>query len=395
MGQNVRLIVLNGEEGYAAELRSALLRIKGVKIVAEVEEAALLGQAVAQFPVDVLFANLDPTPDAILPVLADVVSGRPDLAVFAASTSTDGPLILKAMRMGVREFLPKPVDEKQLAEAIGKAAAQRVDAASLGTLITVTGSSGGVGATMLATNLAAELAAIAEGRVTIVDLDHRFGQVATLLDVEPNYTIADLCNTPEQLEQQVIERALVKHSSGLDVLCRPSSFTEAETITAASCVGVLSTLLQFNEYVVADGPTRLDPSARSVLDISDVNILVVQLLVPTVRNAARILDSMREAGVGLDRTKLICNRIGREAMTLSVDDVAGTLGLKPFAIIPDDWQTVSGAINVGETLHAYSPRSKVREAIEEIAAGLHGPASSSDDKDAPKKGLIGRIFANT
>jgi Flp pilus assembly CpaE family ATPase len=188
----------------------------------------------------------------------------------------------------------------------------------------------------------------------------------------------------------------VKHESGLQVLSRPASFAQAETITAASCVGLLSALLQINEYVVADGPTRSDLNSKSVLDISDVNLLVVQLLVPTVRNAARIIEGRRDAGISIDRTKLVCNRIGREAGTLTVGDVAETLALKPFASIPDDWATVSGAINLGETLGVNSPKSKIRQAIQEIAMSLHAASSESDDEgeDPQKKSLFDRIFAS-
>ena len=394
MGHDVRFIVLNSEERFAGELRALLLTVPGVKIVAEVDEPALLGQAVKQFPVDVVLVNLDPAPDAIFPVLAEVTPTAPELVFFAASESTDGPLILKTIRTGVKEFLPKPIDRKALEEAIETVAVRRTALAETGILNTVMGTSGGVGATTVATNLATELATVAAGRVTIVDLDYRFGQVATLLDVEPTYTLADLCNTPELLEPQVIERALVRHDSGLSVLSRPVSFAQADTITAASCVGLLSNLLQLNEYVVVDGPTRSDLNARSVLDISDVNLLLVQLLVPTVRNAARILDNLRESGYSPERARLVCNRIGRDAGNLSVEDVAETLGLPVFASIPDEWPTVSSAINLGEALLSHSPKSRVRQAIQEIAERLHAPQPESDDKDTRRKGLIGRIFAN-
>jgi len=255
------------------------------------------------------------------------------------------------------------------------------------------GASGGVGTSMLATNLATELVLLTGGKVTVVDLDYRFGQVAMLLDVEPTFTLADLCQSPEQLEVQVIERALVKHPSGLAVLSRPPSFTQAEQITAASCVGVLSTLQQFNDYVVVDGPGREDKGAQNILDISDVNLMVLQLLVPTVRNAARIIELMRDNGYNLDRTKLVCNRVGRDSSTLRVDDVVSTLSKQVFAEIPDDWQTVSGAINLGETLESFGPKSKVRNSIYEIAERLHDPSGESDDNDAPKKGLMERIFS--
>ena len=393
MANDVRFIVLNTDSGFATTVREIILKFSGVKIVAEVDEPALFGQAIKQFPVDIALVNLDPNPEATLPMIGDVIAANRQIAVFAVSDSTDGPLILKAMRLGVKEFLPKPIDPKSLHEAIERVAATRTELAQQGSLITVIGTSGGVGATVFATNLAAELAALATGGVTVVDLDYRFGQVATLLDVEPSYTLADLCGSPEHLESQVLDRALSKHETGVRVLSRPATLAEAETITAAACVGVFSTLLEMNEYVVADGPTRFDPGARSLLALSDLNLLVVQLLVPSVRNAVRILENMRANGYNVDRTRLICNRVGRSSGHLTVDHVAETLGLQVFASIPDDWESVSGAVNLGEPLCSHSPKSKVRVQIQEIAQRLHVPEGPSDDKDARKKGLIGRIFA--
>lgn len=393
MGRNVRFIILNREEAFAEELRALLAELKNVKVVAEVDEPALLSQAVQQFPVDVLLVNLDPSPDALLPIVGDITEANRELAVFAASSSTDGQLILKTYRLGVREFVPKPIDAKLLQEAIDRIVVQQSNAPVQGKLVTVVGSSGGVGATLIATNLAAELAALAQRTVTIVDLDYRFGQVATFLDVDPKYTIADLCGSPEALEPQVIGRALTRHDCGLQVLARPNQLAESETITAAACMGVLSNLMQLNEYVVSDGPTRFDPAGKPVLAFSDVTLLIVQQQVPCVRNAQRIIGGMRDDGMNLDRTRLICNRIGREAGHLSVSDVTETLGLQAFASIPDDWEAASGAINLGEPLLSHSPKSKLRIAIQEIAERLHNPDAGADEKDARKRGLLDRIFA--
>jgi pilus assembly protein CpaE len=395
MGRDLRFLVFTRDEEFVRQLRALFSGIGGVRVVAEVDELALLGQAVRQFPVDVVWTDLDPTPEAVLPVVGEIAAASPGPAFFATSSSTDGQLILKVMRIGAREYFPKPVDPKTLKDAIDKVAQQRADALPQGRLITVMGAAGGVGATTIAANLAVELARLAAGKVTLVDLDYRFGQIATVLDVEPTYTLADLCNSPEQLEPSVIHRALVKHESGVSVLSRPASFAQADTITAASCVGLLTTLLQFNEYVVTDGPIRFDLSARAVMDLADANLFILQLLVPNVRNAVRMLEAMRESGANLSRVKIVCNRVEKDTANLSVDDVAGTLSLPVFASIPDDWQTVSGAVNLGESLSEYGPRSKVRMAIEELARRLHGSDEQADDKDARKKGfrLLGRIFA--
>lgn len=395
MARNLRFIILNSDEVFGIELRTVLSRVRGVKVVAEVEEPALLGQAVKQFPVDVVWVNLDPVPESVLPLIGEVAGADTKLVFFATSASTDGQLILQAMRTGVREFLPKPIDLKTLSEAIGKIASQAPEEVPQGQVITVMGAAGGVGATTLASNLAVELSLLDDSRVVLTDLDYRFGQVATLFDLEPKYTLADLCNSPEQLEPSVISRALSKHSSGVYILSRPTSLAQAETITAASCVGLLSNLAQMHSYVVADGPTRFDPSGQAVLNSSDATLLVMQLLVPHVRNALRLLESMRENGHPLTRVRVVCNRLGRDSGHLSVDDVASTLGLPVFATIPDDWPAVSGAINLGEPLASHSPKSKVRLAMQEIARRLHTPPSDADDHPERKKGLIGRIFASS
>jgi pilus assembly protein CpaE len=395
VAKNIKFIVMSALEESALELRAQLLGIEGVKILAEVDDSALLGPAVAQFPVDVLMVHLDPNPDGLLPILADVAKSNPDLTIFACSASTEGPLILKAMRLGVKEFFPVPIEDGQLTEAIAKVEVTKIDSATSGKLVTVMGASGGSGATMIAANLAAELAKLASGGVTLADLDYRFGQVATVLDIAPTYTLADLCGSPEALEPAVIERALTLHETGMHVLARPQSFTEADTITGASCMGVVSSLLQMNEYVVTDGPTRFDIGGTSVLSLSDTNLMVVQLLVPSVRNAMRILETLRSKGHNTENTMLVCNRVGRDAGHLTVQQVSETLGIKVFATLPDDWLTVSSSMNLGEPLAVNAPKSRLYASIVDMARRLHDPAPEDSGDSEQKKGFIGRIFANT
>ena len=390
----VRATVYNSDEAFGSSLRAALLGCEGLKIVAEVDEPVVLPQAVGQFPSDILVAHLDPAPEAVLPILGEVAAGHPDLAIFAVSASSDGQLILSAMRHGIREFLTKPIDQNALAEAIGRVMQRSAGKQSAGTLVTVIGGAGGVGATTLAVNLAVELKGMTAGDVTVVDLDHRFGQVATLLDLEPTYTMADLCESQEQLEPQMIERALLRHSSGIQVLSRPLQFAQADGITAAHCVGVLTALTATNEYVVVDGPTRFDFGAKAVLDIADHNLLLMQLLVPTVRNAHRMLEGLTEVGFNLDRVKLVCNRVGGEGGGITVEDVAATLNREVFGQIPDDCAAVGAAINVGEPLATSVPKSKARQAIKALAGRLHAPGGAAEEvaEDGKKKGLLRKIF---
>jgi len=397
MSAGVRVIIFTSSEEYATKLRHDLLGIPGVKIVAEVDDTILLAQASEKYNPDIVVVDLDPLPDEVLPVAGALAMERPDLDVFAVSESTDGQLILSAMRAGIREFLTKPIDIELLAIASEKVASRKSDDTPDGRIITVIGSSGGVGASVVACNLAVELNnIIGGGKVALVDLDYRFGQVATLMDVQPGFTIADLAESAEQLETAVVDQAMTKHDSGVHILARPNHFAQADMITAAHCTGVLQAMQKMYDFIVIDGPSRFDIGSKAILDIADVNILLIQLLVTSVRNVHRIVCGMREVGFNLDRVKILCNRFGNDSGSISPEYVEETLNHKIFHYLPDEWVSVSSAINMGVPLCQEYSKTKICSAIKELAEKLYTPegAEGSGSADGHKGGgLFSKMFS--
>lgn len=389
----VRAILFNSDEGYACRLRESLLGIRSLRIVAELDELSLLPQATSQFPADVLIVHLDPMAMLALEVVSQVVRADPRMPVLAISENTQGDVLMQAMKAGVKRFLVKPLDAAELQEAVEQIAAMQPLTARRGTLISVMGSTGGAGATFLATNLAVELAELIGGerKVALLDFDFRFGQVATILDLEAQFTVADLCSTPEQLDPGMIERVLVRHGSGVHVLARPHHFSEAEAITAAHCANVLSTMQEMFEYVVIDGPVRSDPGGRLVLDAADLNLMVVQLLVTSVRSAQRMLEELVGQGFNTGRIQFVCNRVGRESAHLDVGQIEKSLKSRMFHQLPSDWQTASSAINLGRPLREGAfARTKLRQALRELAMKIHCPEALA--KPAKGMGLVGRLL---
>ena len=118
----LRIIIVNGDEEYSAAIRTELHRLPGVQIVAEVDELAMIEQAVKQFPARVLFFNLDPDPSTSLPVAVKIAANNNNLAVIVLSECQDPQLIMTAYRSGIRDFLTKPIDRKEITLAIADVA---------------------------------------------------------------------------------------------------------------------------------------------------------------------------------------------------------------------------------------------------------------------------------
>lgn len=390
MAQTLRVILFTANPDTAPELRRAVTSLPQVRVVAELDEPSLLGQAYTQFPAELIVADLDPSAPVVLECLRQLRESAPRLAVFAISKHTEGDVVLRAMKAGVREYLVKPLNVEEFQQAVLKLVDTLPQTKQPGKLISVIGACGGVGCTTIAANLAVELASLVgeTQKVALVDMDFKFGHVATLLDVHGQFTVADLCATPEQLDPQMVMKALVRHESGLYVLRRPHSFAQSEMITAAHCANVLSSLQEMCAYVVVDGPTRHDPGGRSVLDAADHIFLILQLLVTSVRNSDRIMQELASQGFNTGRIAIIVNRLGRESAHLEMDQVETILNRKILSTIVDDWKSVGCSINIGKPLMVEYERAKVRMDIRDLAQQLHCP-----EKFAAEKSKNGGLFS--
>jgi pilus assembly protein CpaE len=189
----------------------------------------------------------------------------------------------------------------------------------------------------------------------------------------------------------MVLKALIKHESGVYVLSRPHTFAQAEMITSAHCANVLTSLQEICSYVVVDGPTRHDPGGRSVLDASDFNLMIVQLLVTNVRNADRMIQELAAQGFNTERISLVYNRLGRESAHLTLEQVETILGHKMFASIADDWKSVSSSVNIGQPLRQHCEKSKVRREIRHLAMLLHSPETHTANS-SKQGGLLGRLL---
>lgn len=409
MNQTVRVIVLNTDDQVAADLRAVLLGVDGVKIVAELDEPALLGQALEQFSAEVLLIHLDPAPAAIMDAVAPLIERYKErVAAIAMTEDRDAELVMRAMRAGMREFLWKPFPPEQLGEILKRVGGESCPVSRrAGRLVAVMGASGGVGSTSVAINTAAELSALegwtdshgqaAKPRVVVADMDFRFGQVAMQLDAQPSFTIAELVDTPEQLDEGMIERAVFKHTSGLHLLARPSDFGQAENISAGQCAAVLAGLQDHYDFVVVDFPARFDSTARAVFDMADAFVIVLNLMVPSVRNTDRMLHELARSGYAMERTRLACNRVSRDNGYLEQSDVETTLKRKMDFVLPDEWKISSAAINMGMPLLAHAPRSKLRMAYRKIAlvlGGIENQPTDLSESGESRKGLF-KFFAGS
>ena len=135
-----------------------------------------------------------------LRTVQEIASSLSACEVVVYSSQTDMKTMRRVLQAGVRDLLPQPENQSELLQALDaieplERAAPHSEAEgalpinpapkTAGHVLTVFGAKGGIGKSTIATNLGASIATDTEHSVLVMDMDTRFGDIAIMLDMEP------------------------------------------------------------------------------------------------------------------------------------------------------------------------------------------------------------------
>ena len=235
-----------------------------------------------------------------------------------------------------------------------------------GRVVAVMAGKGGSGKTITAANLALALTfQHGEDTVVIVDADIQFGDVALMLQLDPSRTLGDAVARLAELSDARLDGMLLRHESGLRILPAPLLPTSEDAIPAKGIVAVIERLRGMYQFVIVDTPPIFDDHLITVLEAADHVLAVVDMDLPSVKNAKIALDALRGSGFPMDRMRLVVNRANAKAR-LDLVELERSLGLRVAGSIPSD-RLVPQSVNEGIPVVALSPRSRVARSFHALA----------------------------
>jgi len=362
-----------------------------VWLEAECSRYEFFADVIGQTKPDIGVVAIDSNPEKGLKLIEQIREIAPECSVLVVSTSTDGQMILRAMRGGAKEFLTQPVKMEDLVAAL-----DRISVAKFGGsdgrnrtchVIAVCGATGGVGATSLAVNLGCIVAREERNSAVLVDLDMALGDADVCLDSIPDYTLVDVAQNISRLDFTLLKRSLTKHASGLYLLPRPVQLQDTAHISPDDLTRVLGLLKASFSHMILDlskSFTALDLVAlKSAKDV----LLVTQLDLPCLRNVVRLMLSFGEDEGLKEKVKIVVNRVGLENGSISLKKAQETIGREIFWQLPNDYKTMVEVRNNGVPLIEHAPRAGITQAALALAESLTGEqqkAASSSDSAAAK-----------
>ena len=196
------------------------------------------------------------------------------------------------------------------------------------------------------------------------------------LHLEPEFTIANAVRGP--LDVATLGAQLVKHGSGLMVLCAPEQPEDAEDIGVEAARELLAAMARDFDYVVVDTGAGLDDVTIAAVEAATDVVFVSSTDVPSVRGVHKVIDIFDRLQLRSQRRHLVLNRSDARVGLLA-SDISTTTGLPVAMTIPSS-RAVPVAMNQGVSLVESNARSPITRAVQAFAATFTGASQATDLK---------------
>lgn len=313
----------------------------------------------------------------------------PFTQIIMMSVQGEADYLRRSMLAGAREFLIKPFSSDELISSIrrvyelGASRRQAMPAGApvapskvaherapeeLGKVLAIFSPKGGVGCSTVAINLAIALHQVHKAQVVVVDSSLQFGDVAVLLNLQANRSLADLAPHIDELDQELLNHVVLTHQSGIKALLAPPRPEMADLIAPSILSTILEKLRHVYDYIIVDTTNTLSDATLTVLDAADRVILITTPDIPAIKNAKLFFEVTEALEYPRDKTILILNKVDRHT-NIRAEDIQASIKHPVASQLPLDERTAVAAANQGVPFMTSAPNTPLAQAT--MALGRH------------------------
>lgn len=385
----MKIVLVSPDKNELGQLNSQLASLANIDVVPIQCSDQELGSAIERHQPHILVVDGVYQEGSAFDRLEKTIVANPGMAVIMLAKTLTPEFLMRMMRMGVTEVLPQPVNGAALKESIERAGRRtqiRKPARRQGKVLAMVSCKGGSGVTFLAANLGYAVAsAKPDFRVALIDLNLQGGDAELFVsDRRATNSVASIAGEIQRLDGTLLESSMLKVLPNYGVLAASQDTHEAFAVKPEHISQLIEVAAQNYDLVILDVPRSVDPVTVKALDRANEICLVMQMTLPFIRDAKKLLSDFRALGYGPDKIHLVVNRYEAEP-DITLKDIQHTLGVQVYRTIPNSYRNVAASVNQGVPIVRLAPRDSVSRALMEmVAVQLQQPTDAK-----PKSWLSG------
>jgi pilus assembly protein CpaE len=335
---------------------------------------------------DLLIYELGKEAEKDIAMIQSLLSKEAVGDVFLTCENPEPKILMQAIRIGVHEFFPQPIESEEVKQALELFKTRKNEsipavASKNGHIITTFGSKGGVGTTTVAVNLAVAIAQKDDRKsVALIDMNTLFGEIPLFLEVSPKFHWGEITKHIERLDHTFLTNVLTRHNTGLHILPSPAYLNGHIRPTPETISRLLDLMKGMFDYVIIDGGQSTDDTVLRVVELSDTLLLITILSLPCLANSNKLIKSFVELGyLRKDQIKVVVNRYMKKS-EIPLNDARAGIGEDLSWIIPNDYRTTMSAINNGKPLSKIAPKAPITQNFKNFAEVFTHPDAGQKQK---------------
>ncbi len=320
-----------------------------------------------------------------------------DVNVILIADDVSTVALHKLLRLGADDFIPYPLPENELHEAVermrSKAAAPaaaeqlpdedekkttiKATGDKNGVVLPVHGLAGGTGATTFAVNLAWELANIDKKnppRVCLLDFDLQFGATSTFLDLPQREAVYELLSDTASMDSESFMQALLTFDERLHVLTAPAEILPLDLVGPEDIDKIVEVARTNFDYVVIDMPSTLVSWTEAVLHQAHVYFAMLELDMRSAQNTVRMIRALKAEELPHEKLRFVLNRAPKftdMSGKSRVKRMAESLDITIEVQLPDGGKPAVNAGDHGQPFANAIAKSPLRKEILKLATQVH------------------------
>ncbi len=372
-----RIILSNPVQTFNNEIYQVLSETGSYEIAPSVDSLERTTLLIKDDVPSILIIGPDWPLERIAPFISGLIINHPHVAVITVLTEPSTETLKELLKAGARDVLDVPISKDQLHSSVEEAIRfsatmlerlrekkPEMKAKKKAPLIVAFSTKGGVGKTVLCTNLAVSLAQ-RKKEVILVDLSLQSGDVAIMLGIEPGAGIYEASRASTKLDREMLDALLKKHGSGVKAVLAPVDPDLADEIERDDVRRVLEKLRELSDFVIVDTSSGINDTLIMLLNEADIILLLTTMDLPSIKNTKIAYQLLKMMKIPPEKIKLILNRADSK-VGLAINDVENAIGAKVYAQIPSD-RLIPKSVNMSTPVVLGSARTEVAKSLEFLA----------------------------
>jgi len=292
--------------------------------------------------------------------------------VIVIGHKNDVVLYRELVRRGVSDYVIAPVSILQIIDSVASIYDDPERGLS-GNAIAFVGAKGGAGSSTVAHNVSWAIAELIGEDVVITDLDLAFGTVGLDFNQDPPQGIADALNSPDRLDEVLLDRLLSKCTDKLNLFAAPSTLDREYDIEHEALQSIVDILRSTAPIISLDLPHMWTGWMRRTLLDADQVVITATPDLANLRNAKNLFDVLRAQRPNDRPPYLVLNQMGMpKRPEISLRDFSEALSAEPVLTIQFDPQLFGTAANNGQMIAELPNGAKVAGGFTDLAKLLTG-----------------------